>query len=63
MIKTTTLKKNVNLNQSYTDLFQEKTLHIDLEAFYRHIQPELNQLKRNPSAETIQGILDYSRSK
>ncbi|MBC7417214.1 MAG: hypothetical protein H7325_03560 [Pedobacter sp.] len=63
MIKTSTSKNIVNSSQKHAEVVQETIFGVDLDAFYGHIAPKLDQLKRNPSAETIQRILDYSRSK
>ncbi|MET4083871.1 hypothetical protein ABIB40_003844 [Pedobacter sp. UYP30] len=63
MIKTSTTKNSVNSPQNHPDVTQEVKFGVDLDAFYGHISPKLDLLKRNPSADIIQRILDYSKSK
>ena len=63
MIKTPTTKKNVNLPLTCPNLVNDMTLGPDLDAFYEQIKPDLDRLKRNPSAETINKILEFSRRK
>ena len=63
MMKTTTPKKNVNLPLTSPKLVNDMTLGLDLDAFYDQIKPDLDRLKRNPSTETINKILEFSRSK
>lgn len=62
MIKTCTSKKNVNSSQGHSDCVQDTKLGVELDAFYGYLKPQLDRLKRNPSVETIQRILNYSKS-
>ncbi|MGY3053498.1 hypothetical protein ACVWYG_001698 [Pedobacter sp. UYEF25] len=63
MIKTSTFKNSVNSIQNHLDVVQETRFGADLDAFYDHIAPKLDLLQRDPSADAIKRILDYSKSK
>lgn len=62
MMTTSTPINNPNyLNQNSESLSSENFNDLDL-MFYENIEPQLNQLSRNPDEETIAKILAYSRS-
>lgn len=61
MVKTSTSQHPVNLsNNAPTEMELEQTIPQD-ELFYKSIKPQLDQLVMNPSDETIEKILAYSK--
>lgn len=63
MIKTSTTKTNVNSSKNPSDFAHDAKLESDLDTFYSQIGQKLEELKRDPSAQTIQNILNYSKNK
>jgi len=62
MITTSTSVPNLNnLNQNTENLSNEFFNDLDL-MFYESIKPQMDQINKNPSEETISKILAYSRS-
>ena len=64
MTKTSTSKNNVNLPTP--NMFQPKTdieSDAEIDLFYDQIKGKLDQLIRNPSDDSINMILAYSKSK
>ncbi|KLT63616.1 hypothetical protein AB669_21115 [Pedobacter sp. BMA] len=64
MTKTSTSNTNVNLPNH--PMFQHKTdieSDTEIDLFYDQIKSKLDRLAKNPSDETINKILTYSRSK
>ncbi|WP_039867320.1 hypothetical protein [Pedobacter sp. BAL39] len=63
MIETSTSLNQFNhLEQKQDNLGPETIMEIDMN-FYEQISKQLDSLKMNPSDDTIEKILAYSRSK
>lgn len=62
MIKTSTpASRNLN-NDKTGDTCGHEDLTEEDEAFYNHIQPQLNMIAKHPAIQTVEYIISYSRS-
>jgi hypothetical protein len=63
MIKTLTSTNHVNHLHEQPEPFKTELMDESVSSFYEMLKPELNKLIRNPSEETINSILAYSKKK
>ena len=63
MIETSTSLNKLNYEQSNQENMPVQDLDVCDMSFYNSIKSQLNSLSKNPSDETIEKILAYSKSK
>jgi len=62
MDETSTTTLNLFTNEEKMDKELQESLDGDELIFYHALRSDLDQLKKNPSVQTIHRILDYSKS-
>lgn len=63
MVKTSTPLHSVNLSEPATATDAVAPVRTEEDVFYEDIKPQLNQLVKEPSQETIDRILAYAVKK